>query len=109
MSRNKASSKQSEPTTRYGRQIVYDREIFISICTRLLRGEDLDTICAKAPMPIGPVFLGWVEDYPEARAIYRSVHNFRSDRELAKKLAVLPARFNVAEWEEQVRANCERG
>src|SRR5215467_10161322 len=63
--------KQSGPTTRYGRQIVYDREIFISICTRLLRGEDLDTICAKPPMPIGPVFLAWVEDYPEARAIYR--------------------------------------
>jgi hypothetical protein len=103
------SSKQSGPTTRYGRQIVYDREIFISICTRLLRGEDLDTICATPPMPIGPVFLGWVEDYPEARAIYRSVDNFRSDRELAKKLAVFPARVNVAEWEEQVRANCERG
>ena len=60
-------------------------------------------------MPIGPVFLAWVEDYPEARAIYRSVHNFRSDRELAKKLAVFPARVSVAEWEEQVRANCERG
>src|SRR5262249_848109 len=103
------SSKQSGPTTRYGRQIVYDREIFISICARLLRGEDLDAICAKAPMPIGPVFMGWVEDHPEARAIYRSVHNFRSDRELAKKLAVFPARVNVAEWEEQVRANCERG
>src|SRR5215467_14087946 len=109
MSRNKFSSKQSEPTTRYGRQIVYDREIFISICARLLRGEDLDAICAKAPMPIGPVFMGWVEDYPEARAIYRSVHNFRSDRQLAKQLAVFPARVNVAEWEEQVRANCERG
>src|SRR5262249_41396328 len=103
------SSKQSGPTTRYGRQIVYDREIFISICARLLRGEDLDAICAKAPMPFGPVFMGWGEYYPEARAIYRSMHNFRSDRELAKKLAVFPARVNVAEWEEQVRANCERG
>src|SRR5215468_5171689 len=109
MSRNKFSSKQSGPTTRYGRQIVYDREIFISICTRLLRGEDLDTICATPPMPIGPAFLAWVEDYPEARAIYRSTHNFRSDRELAKKLGVFPARVNVTEWEEQVRANCERG
>jgi len=109
MSRNKFSSKQSEPTTRYGRQIVYDREIFISICTRLLRGEDLDTICATPPLPIGPVFMAWVEDHPEARAIYRSTHNFRSDRQLAKQLAVFPARVNVAEWEEQVRANCERG
>ena len=101
--------KESGPTTRYGRQIVYDREIFISICTRLLRGEDLDTICATPPLPIGPVFMAWVEDHPEARAIYRSTHNFRSDRQLAKQLAVFPARVNVAEWEEQVRANCERG
>jgi len=60
-------------------------------------------------MPIEPVFLAWVEDHPEARAIYRSVENFRMDRELAKQLAVLPARATVAEWEEQVRANCERG
>jgi hypothetical protein len=101
--------KESGPTTRYGRRIVYDREIFISICTRLLRGEDLKKICATLPMPIGPVFLGWVEDHPEARAIYRSVDNFRSDRELAKQAAGVPARANVAEWEEQVRANCERG
>jgi hypothetical protein len=103
------ASKQSGPTTLYGRQIVYDREIFVSICTRLLRGEDLQTICAKPPMPIGAVFLGWVEDHPEARAIYRSVDNFRSDRELGKQLAVIPACATVAEWEAQVRANCERG
>jgi hypothetical protein len=109
MSRDKPPSKQSGPTTLYGRQVAYDREIFISICTRLLRGEDLKTICAKPPMPIEPVFLGWVEDYPEARAIYRSVENFRMDRELAKKLAVFPARATVSEWEEDVRANCERG
>jgi terminase small subunit-like protein len=79
--------KESGPPTRYGRQVVYDREFFISICTRLLRGEDLQTICAKPPMPIGAVFLGWVEDHPEARAIYRSVDNFRSDRELGKRAA----------------------
>ena len=101
--------KQSGPTTLYGRPIVYDREIMISICRKLLLGQDLETICAKPPMPIGPVFLGWVEDHPEARAIYRSVHNFRSDRELAKELGVFPARATVGEWEEQVRANCERG
>jgi terminase small subunit-like protein len=109
MSRDKRSSEQSGPTTRFGRQIVYDREIFISICARLLRGEDLKKICATPPMPIEPVFMGWVEDHQEARAIYRSVHNFRSDRELAKQLAVFPARATVAEWEEQVRENCERG
>jgi len=109
MSSHRPSSKQSGPTTRYGRQIVYDREIFISICTRLLRGEDLQTICATLPMPIGPVFLGWVQDHQEARAIYRSMENFQSDRALAKRLGVLSTPATVAEWEEQVRANCERG
>ena len=109
MSRNKPSSKQSGPTTLYGRPIVYDREIFISICTRLLRGEDLETICAKPPMPISPVFLGWVQDNQEAREIHRSTLNFESDRVLAKVMGVLPALATVGEWEEQVRANCERG
>ena len=107
MSRNKPSSEQSGPTTLYGRQVAYDREICISICRKVLLGEDLQTICAKPPMPIGPVFMGWVEDHPEARAIYRSMENFRMDRELGKQLAVLPARPIVAE--EQVRENCERG
>jgi len=37
------------------------------------------------------------------------VHNFRSDRGLGKELGVIPARATVAEWEEDVRANCERG
>jgi hypothetical protein len=98
--------KQSGPTTLNGRPIVYDREIFISICRKILLRQDLQTICA---MPIGLVFLGWVEDHPEARAIYRSVRNFRSDRELAREVGALPARATVAEWEEQVRGNCERG
>jgi hypothetical protein len=101
--------KQSGPTAWCGRQITYDREIMISICRQLLRGQDLETICAKPPMPIGSVFLGWIEDYPEARAIYRSVHDFQTVRPLVKELGVFPARATVAEWEEQVRANCERG
>jgi hypothetical protein len=109
MLRNKPSSKQSGPTTLYGRPIVYDREIFISICRKILLGEDLQTICAKPPMPIGAVFLGWIEDHREARAIYRSVENFRSDRRLGKELDVIPARASVAAWEEQVRDNCDRG
>jgi hypothetical protein len=108
MPRN-TSSKQSGPTTLYGRPIGYDRETFILICRKILLGEDLQTICAKPPMPIGPVFLGWREDHPEARAIYRSVENFRSDRALMKQLGVIPARATVPDWEEQVRANCERG
>jgi hypothetical protein len=59
-------------------------------------------------MPIGPVFLGWVQDHQEARAIHRSALNFQSDRTLAKELNV-PWATCMAEWEEQVRANCERG
>lgn len=51
MRRDKPSSEQSGPTTRYGRQIAYDREIFIAIFGRFLLGEDLRTICAKPPMP----------------------------------------------------------
>jgi hypothetical protein len=81
----------------------------ISICRQLLQGQDLETICAKPPMPLGPVFLGWVEDHAEACAIYRSVHNFQSIRPLVKELGVFPTRATPGEWEEQIRANCERG
>ena len=95
--------------TKYGRPIAYDREIFIGICRRLIIGEDLQKICTEHGMPIGPVFLGWVQDHKEAREIYRSLENFQSNRKLAKVLGVLPTLATVAEWEEQVRANCERG
>jgi len=37
------------------------------------------------------------------------VHNFTSDRQLGKQLRVLPTRATIATWEEEVRANCERG
>ena len=60
MSSNKLSSKQSGPTTLYGRQVAYDREICIVICSRFLLGEDFRAICAKLPMPVEAVFLGWV-------------------------------------------------
>jgi hypothetical protein len=108
MSRNKSSSKQSGPMTKFGRLIVYDRETVISICRRLFLGEDLDAICAKSPMPIAGVFLGWIQDHPEARAIYRSVQNFQCDCRLAKELDI-PMDCNVGEWEYRVRANCDRG
>jgi hypothetical protein len=81
----------------------------ISICRQLLQGQDLNTICAKPPMPIGPVFLEWVKDHAEARAIYRSVRNFPCDRQLAIEVGVFPEPATVGEWEEKVRANCERG
>jgi hypothetical protein len=59
-------------------------------------------------MPIGPVFLGWVQDHQEAREIYRSVRNFESDRSLAKELHA-PWTIPPGEWEEKVRANIQRG
>ena len=101
-------SKPSDPMTEYGRPIAYDREIFIGICRRLIIGEELRKICTERGMPIGPVFLGWVQDHQEAREIYRSAENFHSDRRLVKEVDVyLPV--SVSEWEEQVRANLERG
>jgi hypothetical protein len=104
MKRDKPSSKLSL----HGRPIAYDREIFIEICRKALQGEKLNTICAKPPMPVGPVFLGWVQDHQEAREIYRCACNFKSDRKLAKELTV-PWAIPVGEWEEEVRAKLERG
>jgi hypothetical protein len=101
-------SKPSDPMTEYGRPIAYDREIFIGICRRLIIGQDLQKICTERGMPIGPVFLGWVQDHKEAREIHRSAQNFQSDRKLAKELDV-GLLVSVSEWEEQVRANLERG
>ena len=100
-------SKPSDPMTKYGRPIAYDREIFIGICRRLINGEDLQKICTEHGMPIEPVFLGWVQDHKEAREIYRSADNFHSNRRLAK---AEPYWFvSVSEWEEQVRVKLERG
>jgi hypothetical protein len=108
MSPNKPSSKQSGPTTKHGRLVVYDREIFIRICKRLVDGEDLRAICAEPGMPIGPMFLGWVQDHKEAREIHRSARNLESDRMLSEELG-LSAPTTGGEWEEQVRANIARG
>ena len=102
------SPKQSRRKSEYERPIVYDREIFIEICRRLLLGEDPLAICEKPPMPTRPGFLGWTQDHKEAREIYRSMENFRSDRALASKLGT-PLLVGIDEWEEQVRANIQRG
>jgi hypothetical protein len=101
-------SKPSDPMTKYGRPIPYDREILIAICRRLIIGEDLQKICTERGMPIEPVFLGWVQDHKEAREIYHSADNVHSDRRLVKELKVFWF-VSVSEWEEQVRANLERG
>ena len=102
------SAKQSRRRSPYERPIVYDREIFIEICTRLLQGEDLRATCAKPPMPRDVVFLGWIQDHQEARAIYRSLQNFQSDRSLAKVLGTVLV-VSTGEWLEQIRSNIGRG
>jgi hypothetical protein len=109
MRRNKSSAKQSGPTTIDWRQVAYDREICITICRRYLAGEDLQVICAKPPMPIGPVFLGWVQDHQEAREIYRSALNFLFDRALAKIELDVAWMIPVTEWEQEVRTSLELG
>ena len=100
-------SKTSDRTS-YDRPIAYDREILIEICRRLSIGQELQAICSKPPMPIGAVFLGWVQDHKEAREIYRSAQNFQFDRKLAKEVAG-SFLVSTSEWEEQVRANLQRG
>jgi hypothetical protein len=92
----------------YDRLIAYDSEICIEICAELLLGKKLQEICSKPPMPVGQVFLGWVQDHREAREIYRSAQNFQSDRRLAKELNVSLA-VSVREWKDQVGANVQRG
>jgi hypothetical protein len=92
----------------YDRPIAYDSEICVEICAELLLGKKLQEICSKPPMPVGQVFLGWVQDHREAREIYRSAQNFQSDRRLAKELNVSLA-VSVREWKDQVGANIQRG
>jgi hypothetical protein len=103
------TQKQSVPTTLHGRQIAYDQEICIVICRRWLLGEDFQAICAKPPMPIAPIFLDWVQQHQEAREIYRSACNFKSDRKLAKEELHVPWPYSVGEWEKEVRARLELG
>jgi hypothetical protein len=102
------SRKQSGPTTKDGRQIAYDREMCITICERYVRGEDLKAICAQLPMPIAPMFMKWVQEHPEGRALYRCAENFKSDRALAKTLDV-PFDYSAGDWANAVRAKLERG
>jgi hypothetical protein len=106
MTRN--SAKQSAPTTKDGRQVAYAREMCITICERYVRGEDLKAICAKLPMPTAPIFLKWVQENPEGRAIHRCATNFISDRTLANTLDV-PFDYTAGDWANAIRAKLERG
>jgi hypothetical protein len=109
MSHNPSSARRPATTTRYGRPIFYDRQIVIRICRRLLDREDLQAICAEPGMPIAPAFLGWVQDHKEAREIYQSSQNVGIDRILSKKLGLPMTHTDGWQWEEEVRANIERG
>ena len=52
MRRDKPSSEQSGPTTRNGRQIAYDREIFIAILQEIPPGGgSTDDLCQAPDAP----------------------------------------------------------
>jgi hypothetical protein len=107
MARNK-SAKQSGPRMVEGHYVEYERETFITICRGLLRGEILKSICAKAPMPPAPLVPTWVQEHPEARALYHSACAWKGDGMLAKEAGeVFPV--HPEEWEKAVRARLEQG
>jgi hypothetical protein len=101
-------AKQSAPTMVEGRQVGYDREICITICMRWVRGEDIKVICAKFPMPLPLVFYDWVQNHPEARAIFHCAGAFKTDRMLGKEVGK-HLDISLAEWEQEVRARLEGG
>jgi hypothetical protein len=108
--RKKTSSKQSDPMLKeYGRPLVYDREIFIEMCRRFINGEDLIAICASPGMPFPPVLRGWMENHPEAMAIYRSACNFKGGRQLTRDLGLPPRPIPGSEWADDTRAKLKRG
>ena len=102
------SAKRSTPTTQDGRQIAYERHMCVAICEKLVRGEDLKMICARLPMPPAPIFLKWVQENSEGRAIYRCAMDFISDRTLANTLDA-PFDYSAGDWANAVRAKLERG
>jgi hypothetical protein len=109
MSHDSSSTRRGATTTRYGRPIFYDREIFIRICSRRVDREDLRAICNEPGMPREGVFLGWMEDHREAREIYQSSQNVAVHRMLSKELGLAGTPTDGREWEQEVRANIERG
>jgi hypothetical protein len=106
MAPNKA--KQSGPTMVRERYVGYDRDSCITICLRLIRGEDIKVICTIPPMPIPLVFYGWAENHPEARAIFHCAGAFKADRMMAREVGK-PLDISPRDWEYEVRARLERG
>jgi hypothetical protein len=99
---------QSDPTIMDGRQIVYDRQMFLAICVKWLRGERIEDICAKPPMPTVQLFLAWVDDHEEAREVYHCARHFKSRWELGLEHKHLPD-LTIGDWERVVREKLERG
>ena len=53
-----------------GRPFDYNTEIAISICERLVAGENLDAICADAGMPAKATVFRWLDSNEEFRCLY---------------------------------------
>src|SRR5215471_3795512 len=54
--RKKATTRQSDPMLKvWGRPVVYNRDIFIEICGRMIDSEDIHTICTLPGMPVPSV------------------------------------------------------
>jgi hypothetical protein len=98
----------SAPTMVRERYVGYDRDTCITICMRLIRGEDIKAICTNPPMPIPLIFYGWVENHPEARAIFHCAGAFKADRMLAREVGQL-LEISPRDWEYEVRARLDRG
>jgi hypothetical protein len=109
MPRKKSLAEQSDRTMMDGRPMRYDREILIEILMKLIRGEDIQKICAPPGMPLPPVVRGWIEHHQEARQIYRSACDLLDHRKLTRDLGLGPRWFTNSDWADQVRANCDRG
>jgi hypothetical protein len=100
--------KQSSWISQFERKVAYDRDTFITICQRYIRGEELSAICAKAPMPAAQCFLSQVQNNEEARAIWECALKFKSDRGLAKELNV-PMDYGLKDWSNAVYDKLEHG
>jgi hypothetical protein len=109
MARKKSTAKLYDRwETGQGRYVEYDREAFLTICCRLLRGDNMKDICAKPPMPPALLVAQWVQTHPEARAIFQCAGAFDLERRLGKE-AGEPYPLGLSDWLQEVRARLELG
>jgi hypothetical protein len=100
--------KKSSWLSQFERKVAYDRDTFIEICKRYLRGEQLSEICKKPPMPLAQCVVSWVENNEEASDIWNCARKFESDRVLAKGLGV-QMDCGVSDWADAVYDKLEHG